>query len=383
MWRAVEPTIVVSAPRPARPDRGYTRPMTTRRLDTAGVHPGAILLLLMLLMTTARAQDPPTTPTPAEPGSEQAPSAPADAPPATIPSDLERLAEALPEEHRVLKAGEESFDVFVRSITGGPAKGALVLIPGDGELPPTSEGLGTLRKELTAYGWSTWLISVQRPPRVQAITSAPATAGNAEAPTAPEKPAEQPKTEGNADTTKTPAIQEPDFPEPAASPGLDAQIATRMQDWIAAAQPRIAAVVAEAGKEGPVTLVAEGAASALVTGFMASGGAGVTGLVLIDPVEVQGAGNIWPEGLPTPVLEILDAETRADMGRERRTRANASKLASYRQLTLPGGYRTEEGQPSVLARRIRGWLLTLPQSPPPTPRAPAASGPEALGPNRS
>ncbi|MFO0003347.1 MAG: hypothetical protein ACK559_19680, partial [bacterium] len=56
-----------------------------------------------------------------------------------------------------------------------------MLIPGDGELPPTSEGLGTLRKELTAYGWSTWLISVQRPPRVQAITSAPATAGNAEA----------------------------------------------------------------------------------------------------------------------------------------------------------------------------------------------------------
>lgn len=342
MWRTGQRMIVVFAARPARPGRGYTRPMTTRSLDTAGVRLGATLLLSALLVATARAEDPPATPAPAAPGAEQAPAAPADAVPATIPSDLERLAEALPEEHRVLKAGEESFDVFVRSITGGPAKGAVVLIPGDGGLPPTSEGLGTLRKELTAYGWSTWLMSVQRPPRVQAVTS-----------------------------------------EPAASPGLDAQIAKRMQDWITAAQPRIAAVVAEAGKEGPVTLMAEGTASALVTGFMASGGAGVTAVVLLDPVEVQGAQNIWPEGLPTPVLEVLDAETRSSMGQERRTRANASRLASYRQLTLPGGYRTEEGQPSVLVRRIRGWLLTLPQSPPATPRKPAASGPEALGPNRS
>lgn len=375
--------IVVFAARPARPGRGYTRPMTTRSLDTAGVRLGAALLLSALLVATARAEDPPATTAPAAPGAEQAPAAPADAVPATIPSDLERLAEALPEEHRVLKAGEESFDVFVRTITGGPAKGAVVLIPGDGELPPTSEGLGTLRKELTAYGWSTWLMSVQRPPRVQAVTSAPATPANADAPATAEKQAEPAKTEGGADTSRAPAVQGPDFPEPAASPDLDAQITKRMQDWITAAQPRIAAVVAEAGKEGPVTLMAEGAASALVTGFMASGGAGVTAVVLLDPVEVQGAQNIWPEGLPTPVLEVLDAETRASMGQERRTRANASRLASYRQLTLPGGYRTEEGQPSVLVRRIRGWLLTLPQSPPATPRKPAASGPEALGPNRS
>ena len=42
------------------------------------------------------------------------------------------------------------------------------------------------------------------------------------------------------------------------------------------------------------------------------------------------------------------------MGAERRTRANAAKLKSYQQLTLPGGYGTEEGQPSVLVKRIRG-----------------------------
>jgi hypothetical protein len=100
-------------------------------------------------------------------------------------------------------------------------------------------------------------------------------------------------------------------------------------------------------------------------------------------VEVQGAEARWPDALPIPVLEVLDAETRADLGRERRTRANAARLASYRQLTLPGGYRTEEGQPSVLARRIRGWLLTLPKAPAPQAPPPAASGPEALGPNRS
>jgi hypothetical protein len=219
---------------------------------------------------------------------------------------------------------------------------------------------------------------------VQSITEPPATAEAPDAGTtgdadgAPEAGKEPP-----ADTTKPPPPQEADFPEPVAGPGLDARIAERMQDWISASLPRIAATVAEAGKEGPVTLVAEGAAAALLTGFVGTGTPGVTAVILIDPVEVQGAEARWPDALPIPVLEVLDAETRADLGRERRTRANAARLASYRQLTLPGGYRTEEGQPSVLARRIRGWLLTLPKAPAPHAPPPAASGPEALGPNRS
>lgn len=342
------------------------------------------MLLAVLFAAGVQAQDPPASPRPSETGEGAPPPPAADAPPVTIPSDLERLAEALPDEHRVLKAGDESFDVFVRPITGGPPKGALVLIPGDGGLPPTSEGLGSLRDELPAYGWSTWLISVQRPPRVQSITEPPATAEAPDAGTtgdadgAPEAGKEPP-----ADTTKPPPPQEADFPEPVAGPGLDARIAERMQDWISASLPRIAATVAEAGKEGPVTLVAEGAAAALLTGFVGTGTPGVTAVILIDPVEVQGAEARWPDALPMPVLEVLDAETRADLGRERRTRANAARLASYRQLTLPGGYRTEEGQPSVLARRIRGWLLTLPKAPAPQAPPPAASGPEALGPNRS
>jgi hypothetical protein len=342
------------------------------------------MLLAVLFAAGLQAQDPPASPPPSETGEGAPPAPAADAPPVTIPSDLERLAEALPDEHRVLTAGDESFDVFVRPITGGPPKGALVLIPGDGGLPPTSEGLGSLRDELPAYGWSTWLISVQRPPRVQSITEPPATAEAPDAGTtgdadgAPEAGKEPP-----ADTTKPPPPQEADFPEPVAGPGLDARIAERMQDWISASLPRIAATVAEAGKEGPVTLVAEGAAAALLTGFVGTGTPGVAAVILIDPVEVQGAEARWPDALPVPILEVLDAETRADLGRERRTRANAAQLARYRQLTLPGGYRTEEGQPSVLARRIRGWLLTLPKAPAPQAPPPAAPGPEALGPNRS
>ena len=349
---------------------------------------GAALLLAVLFAAGLEAQDPPASP-PAPEADAGAPPAPAaDAPPVTIPSDLERLAEALPDEHRVLKAGDESFDVFVRAITGGPPKGALVLIPGDGGLPPTSEGLGSLRDDLPAYGWSTWLISVQRPPRVQAITEPPAPAAAPDAAaeagtTGDAGEAPEPGKEPPADTTKPPAPQEADFPEPIAGPGLDARITERMQDWISASLPRIAATVAEAAKEGPVTLVAEGAAAALLTGFVGTGAPGVAAVILIDPVEVQGADARWPDALPIPVLEVLDAETRADLGRERRTRANAARLASYRQLTLPGGYRTEEGQPSVLTRRIRGWLLTLPKAPAPKAQPPAATGPEALGPNRS
>jgi len=385
VWQAVRSLIVVSGPRPARPGRGYTRAMKTLRLPDTALRNAASLLLAVLLAGGAVAEDKPATPPPAEAASPPAP-APAEAVPATIPSDLERLAEALPGEHRVLKAGEESFDVFVRAITGGPPKGALVLIPGDGGLPPTSEGLGALREELPAHGWSTWLISLQRPPRVQAITSpAPAAGtGKADAP-ADAAPADgkTPPTEAGAKPPATPAPQEADFPEPAPAIGLDARISERMQAWVSASLPRIAAAVAEAGKEGPVTLVAEGAAAALLTAFVSEGTPGVAAAILIDPVEVQGAEARWPEAFPTPVLEVLDAETRADTGQERRTRANAAKLAHYRQLTLPGGYQTEDGQPSVLARRIRGWLLTLPTPSPVPPRAPAKAGPEALGPQRS
>lgn len=351
----------------------------------------AALLLAACLAASTGAEDPPAAPD----QGNTAPPAASVATPATIPSDLERLAEALPGEHRVLTGGGESFDVFVRSITGGPLKGALVLIPGDGGLPPTSEGLGALRDDLPGYGWTIWLISVPRPPRVQAITEpvpdggkgAGDTTSDAATPPAADAP---PAADKEAPPAKPEKPQEVDFPAPPTGPGLDAQIDARMKAWIETSQPRIAAAVAEAAKDGPVTVVAEGAAAALLTSFVANGAEGIASAILIDPVELQGADARWPEGLQIPVLEVLDAERRADSGNERRTRANAARLASYRQLTLPGGYQTEPGQPSVLARRVRGWLLTLPSTRAPDPgtrpestKPSAAPSPEALGPNRS
>lgn len=351
----------------------------------------AALLLAACCAVNVLAEEPPPQP---EQDTAPPPAA-SPATPATIPSDLERLAEALPGEHRVLTGGGESFDVFVRSITGGPPKGALVLIPGDGGLPPTSEGLGALRDDLPGHGWTIWLISVPRPPRVQAITEpvpdggkgAGETTSDAATPPAADSPPVADKGAPPAEPNKP---QEVDFPEPPAGPSLDAQIDARMKAWIEASQPRIAAAVAEAAKEGPVTVVAEGAAAALLTSFVANGAEGIASAILIDPVELQGADARWPEGLQIPVLEVLDAELRADSGRERRTRANAARVARYRQLILPGGYQTEPGQPSVLARRVRGWLLTLPETGASAPGArpdatkpSAAPRPEALGPNRS
>jgi hypothetical protein len=325
-------------------------------------------------------------PAPAAAATDQAePEAPP--PPAPIPSDLSRLVEALPEEHRVLDAGGASFDIFVRTMTGGPAKGAIVLIPGDGGLPTTSEGLVELRSQLPAHGWSTWLLSLERPPRVQSLTAVlPVTPPDDEKAAA----AGSPPAEGGeppADPASTPPApakpQEADFPEDAAQPSLDARITAQMQDWITASQPRIAAAVAEAGKDGPVVVVAEGTAAPLLSAFVASGSAGIAGVVLLDPVELPGAPALWPEDFGTPVLEVLDAAQRSATGSERRTRANAAKLKSYQQITLPGGYGAEEGQPSVLVKRMRGWLLRLPApatgSPPPPGGNPAAP----LGPMRS
>ncbi len=368
--------------------------MTTRRHghSKAGCLIRARAALLALMVAAgAQAADPPATAPAAAPAEQPAPApptTPAPGPeaapaPASIPSDLSRLVDALPEEHRVLNADGASFDIFVRTMTGGPAKGAIVLIPGDGGLPTTSEGLVELRTQMPAHGWSTWLLSLERPPRVHSLPETPPADDKAAAADAPpaagsEKPVEA------ASTPPAPATQqEADFPESATPPSLDARITAQMQDWIAASQPRIAAAVAEAAKDGPVILVAEGAAAPLLSGFVATGDASIAGVVLLDPVELPGAPAVWPEGFLTPVLEVLDAEQRSDMGAERRTRANAAKLKSYQQLTLPGGYGTEEGQPSVLVKRIRGWLLRLPAPATGNPPPPEGNTAPALGPMRS
>src|SRR5262245_24983720 len=72
------------------------------------------------------------------------------APANPVPAPLET-------EVRTLKAGTEEFTAFIQPMTGGPAKGAVVLVPGDGQFPATSAALARLRVELPAFGWSTWL----------------------------------------------------------------------------------------------------------------------------------------------------------------------------------------------------------------------------------
>ena len=372
--------------------------MTTHRHGHSG--PGCLIragaaLLALLLAAGVQAADAPATapaaaateqPAPVSAATDQAePEAPP--PPPSIPSDLSRLVEALPEEHRVLDADGASFDIFVRTMTGGPPRGAIVLIPGDGGLPTTSEGLVELRAQMPAHGWSTWLLSLERPPRVQSLTAAlPVTPPeDAKAAAAGAPPAEG--GEPPADPASTPPApakhQEADFPEDAAPPGLDARITAQMQDWIAASQPRIAAAVAEAGKDGPVVLVAEGTAAPLLSAFVATGSAGIAGVVVLGPVELPGASVAWPDGFLTPVLEVLDAEQRSDLGADHRTRANAAKLKSYQQITLPGGYETEAGQPSVLVKRMRGWLLRLPAPATGSPPPPGGNPAPPLGPMRS
>lgn len=235
---------------------------------------------------------------------------------------------------RRLKAGGEEFSVHVAPITGGPAQGTLVLVPGDAAFAMSSRGIAQLRDGMPAFGWSAWVPELESPPRSHAAalgrkSADPSPAEGAQAATVPE-----------------------DVP-------LEAARAGELQAWATRNRARLAAVVTAAATEGRVVVVAEGVGAALLTGLVAEAPHAAFAVALVEPVELPGLPAAWPKGSATPVLEVFDPAAQHTQGAARRSQANASGLHYYRQtvLSLEAGGGTE-GE-TLLVRRLRGWLRSL------------------------
>jgi Protein of unknown function (DUF3530) len=259
--------------------------------------------------------------------------------PATTPAagdaDLAALAARLADERRMLKAGGGEFAVFVRTAQEEPARGTLLLIPGDGAHPASAAAVAQIHATLPAHGWSSWLLSLESPPR-----SWTATIGAAAAPAPPAGA----------------AANQPRLPDAS----LDAERAQELQFWAERCQARIAAAIAAAAAAGgKVVLLSEGSAALLLSRAVAAAPATIQGAVQIEPIELGGPVQQWPEGLAAPVLDVMSPAASRAQGAARRERARERGLRNYRQLTLEtGSWYAARGE-TMLARRLRGWLSAL------------------------
>ncbi len=304
------------------------------------------LLLCVLAMTLAlqaRAAAPPASATGPAAASEaaatQTPTTAATAPAAAPAApDLAELALKLAAEQRLLQAEGVEFPVFVKPVSGEPAHGALLLLPGDGTYPTASPAIEQLRQLLPAQGWSTWLISLESPPRSHSGRLA-----------------------GDPD------------PPPAATPAQRASDEQRrleeLQAWAKRCQARIAQVVTAASAEGSLVLVAENSAAALLTGFVGTQPAATRAAVVIEPVDFPGLASEWPKDLAMPVLELLNPVTHFEQGAQRREQAQAMGLENYRQIMISIAPWQAGDNETLLAKRVRGWLKSLDQIAGPTSNA--------------
>lgn len=315
-----------------------------------------LIACMAVLAAPCDAEEAPAAPTPAPaaqaPAAAPAPAAQPDpgetAPAATPPPrEIDRLVTRLADEHRELEAEGVRFPVFHRAASA-PARGAVVLVPGDGEYPTADAALAQLREQLPAFGWSIWLIGLERPPRIHVSAREPASgnapAGESPLPAEPPAPAPQPPVDPSAvATTSTPAAEQQRIEE--------------LQAWAKRATARLAATVAAAAGEGKVVLIAEGIAAPLLLAQLAAAPASAHAVVLIEPLAPPGLVDAWPSDFTVPVLEVLGAAMQHEQGAAFRARAAA--LPSYRQLRLDDPGKGPYTGEAPLVRRLRGWLLSL------------------------
>lgn len=360
-----------------------------------------ILLGLALgLPLPARAQTTPETAPPPDAGGAPAkPAGTADTPPADatvaaaapapLPApDPAALARALGAERRVLRTERGEFGVIVTPAEAGTGTGTLLLLPADGQFPGASPGIARLREEMPFAGWTTWLLELEAPPRVQSLgatdapaaaspaetTPPPADAGNAGAAAA--EPAPEPAKPAAGSSESAPAAPAPEKPAegapasadaaeaPVEDPGiaLDKRLGEAHAQWILGNRERVAAALAAAAGAGPVVLVAEGSASPVLVAALDKA-EGLAALVLLVPVTLDEAPFAWPEKLPLPVLEVLEPGASPEDRAGSRERAHAAGVGNYRLMLLSLDGPAVGPRESLLTRRVRGWLRSLSRPP--------------------
>lgn len=307
---------------------------------------------------------------------------PADAAPDTAPVAAERpalpsrsdtiaarlLQQLPPEEVLSLKAGSDEFVALWRPANVAEPKGAIILVPGDGETADWPRGIGPLRRGLPDHGWHTLSLTLPDSPKfipMAAASGAPAdVSASRQSEAANEgQPDAQPPSEAGylPEETATPPA-EPPLETPEAPAAVEPELPNA--DPAEQINERIEAALAFARSKQPTTIVflGQGTGAYWAARYLQQlAPADVKHLLMIQPRQPEGQQEAVAQLVPALKLATGDfySEEGSATLSAARERLNASRRLqhpSYRQVKLPPPTGNVEIDRERLLRRIRGWL---------------------------
>ncbi|MGX5217887.1 DUF3530 family protein [Pseudomonas segetis] len=333
----------------------------------------AIVLSLLLGPLALAETEPPTpTKTPEKPVERPALGERSQAETAALERQL-----AANEQQQLKTQASETFLALWRPGNSAPAKGAVILVPGEDESADWPIGIGPLRRKLPDTGWSSLSLTLpdaeSKQPPEGTDTAAPSDATPSIETAVPEQP-----NEASAEPQETPAEATSDPAEKAqesnTSPA-DGDTSNEAQpDYATRVLARIAEGISFAQQQGAtsVVLAGQGTGAYWAARYLAEQQPPfVNNLLMIAP---QAPADLDP-GFDT-VLSKLELATgdfyyrdqlaERNAAKQRLDAAKRQKRTAYIQIamnSLPGNRDVEQEQ---LFRRIKGWLSLHLQSSPAT-----------------
>ncbi len=282
----------------------------------------------------------------------------------TMTADLKRQ---LPTSEIVnLHTGGEEFAALWRPANVGVPRGAIILLPGDGESADWPRGIGPLRRGLPEHGWHT--LSLSLPDSSYPLLPA----GMATPERATKPPVEETEAQAGLPAEELVPSEAGYLPEEtAAIPSEQPIDGTKTEETVALDAPqadqitaRIEAALAFARSKQPAVIVFLGQGTG---GYWAArylqqrAPSDVRQLVVIQPRQPEGQDEPLEQLIPTLKLATGDFYYKHGRGdpAAARERLNASRRIqhpSYHQVGLPPHTGDRQADQEQLLRRIRGWL---------------------------
>ncbi len=328
--------------------------------------PATLMLSLSLTASVAFAEQPSA---PAEPEAETA--APVGRAP--LPERSQARAQALErqlqaDQQQQLAAGDERFLALWLPANASQSKGAVILLPGDGESADWPQVIGPLRRKLPDAGWHSLSLSLPDPLREPTLTAA-------------RSPAPAPETERAEDSPDSaqPQVNQPVAEVGSAEPAgasidaAPADLDAQREAQAARVFARIQAGIAFAQQQQSKTLVllGHGTGAYWAARYLEQQpDAPIAHLLLVDAALPERFGPALDElipGLKISTGDFYHRDLKPNEGGARARHSASKRLAhpDYTQVALaalPGDRASEQ---EYLFRRLRGWLeLKLKGAPP-------------------
>lgn len=293
-------------------------------------------------------------------------------------SDLEALdlARRFPRQVRQLTGAQEKFLAFWQPADQATPRGAVIILPSDGENANWPNVIGPLRRALPRYGWSTLALTLPDPPLPDLPTPFRAELPDVRLPEpeplakAPEEPAEQPT---EAEEPEEPSQPEAD-PPPEAEPEPEAPLQAETPPpptYAERIDARIEAALAFARTQhlGDLVLLGHGTGGYWAIRYLSQNeDSEFTQLMVIDPRHANGQDAQLEDlvarlKLPTGDFYSSDPNNQRP-AQLRREASQRDSLSTYQQVVLPSVLGNPATLQEQIVRRIRGWLERQSATPP-------------------